>query len=179
MALDQALIQQRPQSSQHLQAELARPAADRLGRLQRPATDKHAQPSEEPLLGVAEEVVAPIQCGPQRLLPLGPVLRPGGQQRQAMLEPRQQHGRGEQTDARGRQLERQGQPIEPPADGRHYPGVGGREVEGWQDRPRPLCEQLDRGVSTQLRHDSRSGHVEPWGGHLQRRQLAVVLPIDL
>jgi hypothetical protein len=43
-------------------------AADALGGVEREAADEHAELGEQPLRGVAEQVVAPADRGPQRLL---------------------------------------------------------------------------------------------------------------
>jgi hypothetical protein len=85
VALDQALIDQRSHSFQHIRPEFgaARSGGPRLGRgsiiahngcgsFQRPIAHEHAQPCEARLLVWAEQPIAPVNCVEQRLLaPVG------------------------------------------------------------------------------------------------------------
>ena len=64
--------------------------ADLLGGLERAAAGEDGQAGEELLLGLVEQVVAPGDRRPQRLLALRGVARAAGQQRQPVLEPLEQ-----------------------------------------------------------------------------------------
>src|SRR5207248_1993358 len=63
-----------------------------------------------------EEVVAPLDRGAERLLALGRFARSAGEQRQPLLEPRQQLIRRQDADAGGGKLDRERQSVEPAAD---------------------------------------------------------------
>ena len=103
--------------------------ADRLGRRQVEAPGEHRQAGEQGLLGRRQQVVAPVQRGPQRLLAraarpaarrrAGPGGRPGGRPAPATPSPR--------TRAR-RQLDGQGQPVQPAAHLGHRPRVAPRSA---------------------------------------------------
>src|SRR5215204_1092639 len=67
-----------------------RPKADnRLRRFEGPAAGKYRQPSEQGLLRRIEEIVAPADRPPQRLLSLGAVPATASQEREAAVETRQ------------------------------------------------------------------------------------------
>ena len=62
---------------------------DRLGRFQCAAPHKDRQPPEQRLLSRLQQVVAPGDGAPQRLMPLLQVPRPPVEQLQPVLQPRQ------------------------------------------------------------------------------------------
>jgi len=76
----QALVDQRPEPVQHVDAQAAPDGADRLGRLQGTAAHEHRQPTEQSLLRPIQQVVAPGDRVAQGLLPTGPVRRASRQQ---------------------------------------------------------------------------------------------------
>ena len=91
--MDEALVGQRAEPVERLDPELGRGVADRLGRLDRPATREDGKPFEETPLGGFEEVVAPVDCPAECLLPRRQVRRAADEQGQALLEPLED-GRG-------------------------------------------------------------------------------------
>ena len=62
-------------------------AGDGLHGLQRPAAAEHRQPPQQHPLRVGEQLVAPVDGGPQRALPRLRGARTGGQQREAVAHP--------------------------------------------------------------------------------------------
>ena len=79
----QALVDQRRDAVEDVQAEVAIRVADRLGRLERAASDEDREATEEALLLIVEQVVAPGDRVAERPLTLGQVAGAAGQQRQA------------------------------------------------------------------------------------------------
>ncbi len=105
---------------------------------------EHRQHLEQPLLPGVEELVAPFDRGPHRLLAERQVAGAAAEHRQPALEPPEERLRREQVEAGRRQLDRQREAVEAPADLRHGGGVVVGEVEGRVDGARPGDEQLDR-----------------------------------
>ena len=58
-----------------------------LGRLQRPATAEDRQPAEQPALRLRQQVVAPVDRRPQRLLAGQGRAAAAGQQTKAVVQP--------------------------------------------------------------------------------------------
>ena len=94
-------------------------------------------------LFLVERVVTPVDCIPERLLPLRQIERSARQQRQPLLQSRQPRPRREQPDAGRRKLYRQRQPVQPVTDSgqglRTLPG----EPEVRLDGLRPRHEEGD------------------------------------
>ena len=145
---DQALVDQRLQSLQHVDAQLVA-AADRLDVLQLGAPREHREAREQAPPRLVEQIVAPRDRAPQRLLPVGEIARARLQQAEAALQPRQDRRGRQQLDARRGQLDRQRQPVQAGADLGDRRGVVVGDLESRLDRERPLDEQPDRLV---LRH---------------------------
>ena len=116
---------------------------DRLGRLHGRAAGEHREAREAPLLGVAEQVVAPVDRRAQRLLARGRVAGAGAQRAERGVEALGDLGRRQQSAAGGRQLDRQRQPVDAPADLRDRGGVGVAQVEVGIVGSRALAEQRD------------------------------------
>jgi hypothetical protein len=85
--VEQAVGDQPGQGVQDRRVRVAVGVADGLGGRQRAAAGEHSQPGQQPLLGRIQQVVAPVQGGPQRLLAGRQVTGPPGQQLQAVLQP--------------------------------------------------------------------------------------------
>ena len=96
--------------------ELAIRVGDRFRRLQGAAPDEDGQAAEQPLLVGIKEVVAPRDRIAERAVPGWGITGAAGQQRQSLLQPRQQRLWGEQPHPGRRQLDGQRQPIQAPAD---------------------------------------------------------------
>src|SRR5262245_38237766 len=106
---DEALVDERRERVQVAVTDL-------LGRIESPAAGEDAQACHEVLFMRLEEVVAPLDRGAQRALPLWEIPRSAGEQRQRLLEPLEEHIRGEQLDPRGGQLDRERETVETAAD---------------------------------------------------------------
>ncbi len=117
-------------------------AGDLLRRLERPPPGEDAERAKRALLGRGEQVIAPLDRGPQRALPLGSISRAAGQKRQAAVEAGDQRIWIERLQPRGCELDRKRQPVEPPADLGH-PLV--LVLETGQHRLGALAKQLHRG----------------------------------
>ena len=95
------------------------------------SADEDRQATEQSLLGLGQEVVAPGDRGAERLLTDGNVPGATGQKLEAMLQPSAQRLRSQVAGSCCRQLERQGQAVEAPADLGH-----GRSVQGIEPKSR-------------------------------------------
>jgi hypothetical protein len=90
-ASDQAAVQQ---PGVHVQGLGIVHLPDRGGPSQRPAPREDGEPAEQHLLGGRQQVVAPRDGPPQRLMPLGDVPRASGKDREGLVEPGEQGRRG-------------------------------------------------------------------------------------
>ena len=124
-----------------------RDCLDRLDR--RPGEDR--QQLEQPLLGGVQQLVAPLDRRPERLLPLRQVAGAAAERLEAARQAVPQRLGREEVEAGGRELDRQRQPVEPAADVGHGGGVVVGQAEVGPDAARPLDEQLDRLELAQLR----------------------------
>ena len=97
-------------------AARARLAANRLGGVEREPAGEDREPREEPARFVVEEIDAPLDRRAQRALALGDVARAARQQRQSLLEPREDRGRRQDGRLRRGELDRQRQAVEPAAE---------------------------------------------------------------
>ena len=143
----------------------ARVSAHRLSSLGRAAAIEHAEASECRLLVAVEQVVAPHECPPQRLLTDRQVQRAGLEQAQAIVETLEQHRNWQAFGAGGRQLEREGKPIEPGTQLDHDGCVAVGQLEVGPGRARTLGEQGNgrvRGSGCRVRGRAGAGHRE-WG----------------
>src|SRR5262249_42534139 len=117
--------------------------ADRFSRAEREATDKDRETAEERLLGVVEQVVAPVDRVAHRLLPQGQITRTTAEQWQSLLQALQQRRRGQDFDAGGRELDREREPVDPADDGGNRWQRFRGEVEIRSDRLCPLHKEPD------------------------------------
>jgi hypothetical protein len=99
------------------------------------------EPAQQDTFLVVEQVVAPVQRGPERLVPRDPAPSPG-EETKAVRQPLEQLGRSKLTDPSSRQLDRQRDAIEPFADTRHRFGRRGIKVEAGPGFGRPSREEL-------------------------------------
>ena len=134
----QALVDQGVEAGERLRE---RQAADGRRGLQRPAPGEDGEAAEERLLLRREQVVGPGDRVLDRLVPGRGIARSRAQHPQALAEQRQQRGRRQHVRPCRRQLDGQGQPVQPPADLRHGPGVLLGEGEVGIDGPGPLHEE--------------------------------------
>ena len=107
--------------------------ADALGRFHRAAACEHREPGEEPLLLVGEELIAPLDGGPQRpLARVGVAATP--QQIEPLRESFQDLARAEHARSRRGQLDGQGQIVQAGAElcdllARLQTGAGTEELD--------------------------------------------------
>ena len=143
---DQALVEERAEALEGVEllagriVETGRHGFDRLDR----AAGEDRQDLEEPLLRRTQELVAPLDRRPERLLARGQVAGAAAERLQAAGEPIPKRLRREEVQSGGGELDRERQPVEPAADVGDGGGVVVGEPEVRSDAARPLHEQLDR-----------------------------------
>ena len=150
-APEQALISELVETRQHIYTKLGRRSAHRLHLLQVPAAREHRYPREKSTLRLVEQVVAPRDGAPERLLAARQVARAAGEHVEARLQTAEQRLRAEELDPRRGELDRERKAIDPltdPGDRRRV-FVGDREVVFGRDRA--LDEELDPFVLGQCR----------------------------
>ena len=138
---------------------------------ERPAPDEDREATEEPLLGWREQLVAPIDRRPERLLPCRPIARAAVERQALASHPRQERLGRNHLDPRRGQFDGQRQPVERQTDigDRARVLVGQREPGA--RRPGPLDEQPH---GRHVGHRRRAADTRPVGNH-QRRHLVLVL----
>src|SRR5215211_9441177 len=92
----QALVQERGDSFEHVHGEVSSWVAHLLYSLQGAPAREDRQPCKERLLSLVEHLVAPRDSVPEGPLPLGEVSRPAGQQLEAVAQSREHRLRGKQ-----------------------------------------------------------------------------------
>ena len=101
------------QAVEHRQARVHRGAAARFADIQAGASGEHRAGREQPPGPRRQQVMAPGDRSPQRLLPVRKVTAAAGQQAQRMLKPGRDRLRRQQPDPRRRQLDGQRQAVQP------------------------------------------------------------------
>ena len=113
-------------------------------RLERESAHEYTELAEQALLGRRQQVIAPGDRRPQRLLPFGQVPGAARKQGQAALQPRQQADGREYRQAGGRELQRQRQPVQAAADLGHRRRVGFGQLKVGPGVTRAGDEEGDR-----------------------------------
>ena len=90
---------------------------DLLGRHQRPPALEDREPVEHPLLGLRQQLVAPVDGGAQRLLPCLGGAGAGGEQGEPVREPLGHLDRRQRRHPGGGELEGERDAVEGPGDG--------------------------------------------------------------
>ena len=116
---------------------------DRFRSFHRRAAGEHREPREALLLGVAEQLVAPVYGRTQRLLACGRVPGAGAQHTERFVQAFGDLLGGQQPAPRRRQLDGQWQPIDASADLRDGGRVGVVEVKVGVVGARSRAEQHD------------------------------------
>ena len=147
--LHQRLGDELRQQVEDLELVDSRASAHCLGCLQRPASCEHGQPTEHDSLGLGEQIVAPVEQGPQGLMARHCRPTPCGEQAEAIVQVVGNLLGRQRRDPRRRQLDRQRNPVQPPTDLDHQHCVLRAQREA-----RPNCvgafdEQADRLASCQ------------------------------
>ena len=126
---DQRLLDQADHQVQNVVLRDLLSRADGFGGSARPATGESCQPGEQPLLHVVEQVIAPVDGGPERLVPRQHVAAAAGQQAKALIEQRHDLVDRQHRDARCSQFQRQRNAVEPHANLGHRSGALLLQVE--------------------------------------------------
>ena len=147
LGLNQRLVNQGGEQPGYLAVPYRRAGAHLLRGTQRPSSGEDSKPTEQCLLRLAEQLMAPVNRGPERLMPGG---RADGaaQQREPVIEAVGDLPDAERGYPRGGQLQRQWDAIQAEADGTqrgdvsrsdHQARPGGAGPLGKQGhRPEPL-----------------------------------------
>jgi hypothetical protein len=109
--------------------------------VRRPATAEHGEPGEEPLQLGRQEPAAPLQRGPERLVPRAQVTLVANQQLEAALDLREHSLGGHLLDPRGGQFDRERNSFQPPAQLADRCRVRAGELEVRHRLLRPVNEQ--------------------------------------
>ena len=169
--VDERLVDQATEESDRFLAHESVIGADVLCRLEGEAPGEHREPPQEDLLVGLEQIEAPSECRPQRLLPGHRRAASPREQVERVIDALDHLGRREHADPGRRELDREGHPVEAVAEGRDRDRVLVVQLEAGGGLARPNREQPDRlrlqrsfrgGVIDQLRE--REGRDPP--GHL-------------
>ena len=114
-----------------------------LGGLEVEAAREHREAAQHRPLLVAQQVVGPVDGGPQRLVALDRRAAATGQEPEALPEPLRDLRRRQRARPGGRELDRERDAVEAPADLDDRVDVAGVDLEPGPDRARPLGEQPD------------------------------------
>jgi hypothetical protein len=126
---DEALVDERAQSVEHVHAEVGRRPAHDLRHVEAPATAEDGQAVDESAGTGLEQVVAPGDRPAQRLLALREVARSGRQQREMVLEAGEDLVGRQQLDAGGGELDRKRHAVQARCDACDGGGVRVRDLE--------------------------------------------------
>src|SRR5215208_1257136 len=102
----QALLDERGEPVQDVDAQSAFRVANRPCRLQRAAALQHREPTEEDLLHRRQQVIAPGDRVSKRLLAAGDVARATGEERETLVQPVAERFRREDAQACRGQFQR-------------------------------------------------------------------------
>jgi hypothetical protein len=141
--------QQRPvrqpgQEVEHVRGVGSAERGDLLRGGQAERAGEHRQPAQRRLFARREHVIAPVQRGPQRLVPRRPAFPPAHQQLEHVVEAGQHLGDGHHPQLRRGELDGQRQAVQPAAQladqfrvvvgdleaGKHGPGAVEEELHG-------------------------------------------------
>ena len=138
-------------------------AANRFGRLERPAAGEHRQAPQQGALGRGQEFVAPLDGGAQRLLPRHRRRIAAGEQAEAVVEALGDLLHRERAHPCGGKLDGERNAVQALADLADGGGVGRRRAERAVGGTCTIDEELDR-----LRRGHRRHQVDGLALHVQR-----------
>ena len=173
--LQQALVHQRVDAVEDVDAEILLRVGDRLGRLERAAADKDRQSAEEALFGLTEQVVAPRNRAAQRLLSSGQIPGAAGEDLQPAFHPAEHRRRRQCLHTCRRQLDGQRQPVEAVADLGDEARVLACELEVRLRGRRAFDKQGDGGIPRQRVERGRRRRIRP----RQRQHWHLVLLVEV
>ncbi len=141
----QRLLDQRADEVEHVVAGQRVRATDLLGGRHVEAADEDAEPAEEGLLRLGQQLVRPVDKRTKRLLPFLEHAGAAGEDLVAVLEPGVDIGHRQRTHPRRRQFERQRDALEAHHQFRHRGCFALVQREGRLVRLGALDEQTNRG----------------------------------
>ena len=119
---------------------------------ERCAGREHGEASEESLLVLGKQVVAPGEGRGQRLLPSGEIVRAAAEHAQPLRQPLRKRPCRKRPHACGGELDRERQAVDPGADLANGVLVLVRQLEARLHRRRALLEELQRGIRPERLH---------------------------
>ena len=172
MGLHQRLVDQACEQTRDLSLLRRGQGTYRLGRLQRPAADEHRQLPEHRTLPFGQELVAPLDRSPQRLLP-GRARARASEQFHAAGQPGSDLLQVQRPGPRSREFQGQRNAVQMKADRRHRRNITWADHQAGPGGPRPRQEQGGRLEALQVplgRHALRPGERQRGHapGHLAR-----------
>ena len=164
---DHRLLHQRGQQLERFREPVT---GDCEGGVEVEGAGEHAGSGEEPALLLGEQLEAPVDRRPERLLPFGGVDTAADEQVEAIRQPFPDGRRAEEIGAGGGQLDRERQPIERLADRGDVRGGAVVDVEVRVDGEGTSEEQLHRRMRGDL---GGAGGLDGWEceGRYRPRQL--------
>jgi hypothetical protein len=135
---DNRLVDQAGQRWEHLLGGQQLIGADLLGHGQRGAGREDGEPAGQHLLVGGEQIPAPVDHGPERPVPRQRDPAAAGEQREPVVQPLGELGRGKGPQPDGRQLDGQRHPVQGPADPGHLVRVARAELEVGPRGNRPV-----------------------------------------
>jgi hypothetical protein len=136
-------VYQADQQGEHILGRHAVPGTDGFGGLEGEAVGVHGQPPQHHAFGLGQQVPAPVDRCPERLLSRRDATMPGCQQAEPVVQPRHQLVHAQCPHAGGRELQGQRNAIKSPAEYGHGVGVVGTQREPRRRRCRSCDEELD------------------------------------
>ena len=141
------------QRGQHVQGPGGRRVTGRAHRfhvVQGEPAGEHAAPAQDRALGGGEQVVAPLDRGPERLVARQGGAAAAGEQAEPVVQAVEDLFRREDPGPDRGELDGQRQAVEPADQAGHCRLVSGGQLERARGRGRPLGEQRDRLVLAEL-----------------------------
>jgi hypothetical protein len=145
LGLQQAAFDQAGEPVHEIQPEILCRTADRIDRLQSCAPREDGEPREQMLLRLLQKLVAPVDGGAERSMPVGRIAGAALEQRERALHALEERGRREDSRARRRELERKWQSVQRDTHLCHGVSVAYRELESRSSRAGAFGEEHDRG----------------------------------
>ena len=118
-------------------------SADILCSEHRPTAGEDGEPPKQSAFLVAQQVVAPVECRAQRLLPGQGSCIAACQHADALIKAIDDRRQRPAGKLRGGKLDGQGNTVKPGADPRNLSGMGGGKLKAWNSLGRARTEEPD------------------------------------